>query len=188
MESDSPDVRSAAEAQLRASFEQGLAGDSRAYRFALERICELLRAFFRRRMTDAPGEVDDLVQETVLAVHARRHTFAGEVPLLVWVYAIARHKWIDWLRSRRAHGVSIGLEDVPHAGHDPVEQWHLLRDALRLLAQLPAKQQEAIVMLKFYGFSVAEISRALSMSESLVKVSIHRGLRAIASRQENNGG
>ena len=92
----------AIEEHLRELLVGGLEGDQPAYRAFLEETSAYLRAFFRRRLTRMPDFVEDLVQESLLALHNQRHTYDVSQPLTAWVHAIARYKMIDWLRRRGA--------------------------------------------------------------------------------------
>src|SRR5690606_5113329 len=92
------------EQRLRPLFEQGLAGDERAWRSLLETLARHLRAWLRMRVQAAPEDIEDLVQEVLLAVHLQRHTWNPKLPLAPWVQAIARYRSIDWLRARSARG------------------------------------------------------------------------------------
>ena len=74
--------------------------DGFAYQQFVKTLSTHLRAFFRKRMTQLPNEVEDMVQETLLAIHKYRHTYRPEQPLTDWVHTIARYKLIDLLRSR----------------------------------------------------------------------------------------
>ena len=84
---------------LTSCFERGIGGDAACYREFLVMVESMLRRYFRRRLTDRAADIDDLVQEAVLAVHHRRHTFGRAVPVTVWIHAIARHKFVDLLRA-----------------------------------------------------------------------------------------
>ncbi len=86
----------AAEAELRASFIAGLAGDAARYRQFLDGLSGHLRAYLRRRLPRALADVEDILQETLLAVHNARHTYRTEQPLTAWVHAIARYKLMDF--------------------------------------------------------------------------------------------
>src|SRR6476659_8787886 len=88
-----------AETVLRGLFLQGLAGDAVAYRAALQRLSRHLRAFLGKRVFGWPDDVEDLVQECLLAMHNQRHTYHSDQPLTAWVHAIARYKMIDLLRA-----------------------------------------------------------------------------------------
>lgn len=72
-------------------------GHGGAYRRLLGEMSEWLARYFQRRLP--PGDVDDAIQETLLAVHRRRHTYDPQYPLGPWLAAIAKNKWVDQLRS-----------------------------------------------------------------------------------------
>ncbi len=102
----------AREARLQALLLQGLTGDAVAYRAFLAALAVHVRGFLLRRLAQRPGEVEDLLQEVLLAVHNARHTYQAQQPLTVWVQAIARYKLADHYRSYARHdALHDGLED-----------------------------------------------------------------------------
>ena len=122
---------------------------------------------------------EDAVQNVLLAIHEKRHTYDPVRPFGPWLAAIARYKWIDRLRALKAEA-SEPLDDnmsVPDHG-DAVIAGSTLR---QLLTELTAAQAEAIRLVKLEGYSVEETSRATGQSVSLVKVNIHRGLKRLAN-------
>lgn len=162
----------------------GLAGDSPAYQAFLEELAGHLRAFLRKRLARAPDEVEDLIQESLLAVHIQRHTYDPRQPLTPWVYALARYKLIDYLRRRgRTEDLNEPLDEESQllAARDS-EAAEARRDLAVLLAGLPDRQRLPIQHVKIEGMSVAEAARLTGMSESAVKVGVHRGLKALAAR------
>jgi RNA polymerase sigma factor (sigma-70 family) len=173
-----------AETALRALFLRGLEGDAAAYHAFLLRLGAHLRSFLGRRLFGWPDDVEDLVQECLLAMHNHRHTYQPDQPLTAWVHAIARHKLIDLLRAK----------SVREALHDPLDDEAALfaasetdasdarRDLDGLLETLPAKQREPIRCVKVQGLSVVETARLTGLSESAVKIGIHRGLKTLARR------
>jgi len=172
------------EQRLRDLLTRGLAGDEAAYHAFLTGLGTRLRAFLRRRLTRAPEEVEDLLQEILLAVHNQRHTYDVSQPLTAWLHAIAKYKLIDCLRRRaRRELLHDTLDDAPEllAAADG-EAFEARRDLAKLLRTLPPRQRGPIECLKLQGLSVAETARHLGMSESAVKVGVHRGLKALAAR------
>jgi RNA polymerase sigma-70 factor (ECF subfamily) len=173
---------SASEIRLRALLLRGLAGENPAYHQFLQELSGFLRAFLRGRLARLPDEVEDLVQETLLAVHNQRHTYDASQPLTAWVHAIARYKMVDMLRR---HTVRDAL-------HDPLDDELAIftasdqdagdarRDLAMLLAQLPDGQRLPIQYMKLEGRSVGETAQLTGMSESAVKVAVHRGLKKLA--------
>jgi len=171
----------ASEEQLHAWMTGGLDGDSQAYTAFLRALAPLLRSFFSRRMSGAAGDVEDLVQESLMAVHARRGSYDRSRPLSAWAYAVARHKMIDHFRKNRRDISLESLEDILAA--EGFEDACAARmDIGRLLGSLPAKQARAIRQTKVEGMSIAEAAGSGGISEADVKISVHRGLRALAMR------
>lgn len=171
------------ELRLHALFLQGLDGDAQAYRRFLQTTATHLRAFLRRRLSSWPDEVEDLVQESLLAIHNQRLSYDTGVPLTAWIYAIAKYKLIDWLRRHaRRESLHEPLDDE-NALFSSVDQeaGEARRDLAKLLATLPDKQRDAIIYTKLDGLSVREAASALQMSEAAVKVSVHRGLKTLAT-------
>ncbi len=173
-----------AEIRLKALFVSGLEGDADAYRTFLQELTRHLRAYLRRRIPQLHDDVEDLVQEILLAVHNARHTWRPDEPLTAWVHAIARYKLMDFFRSRaRRESLNDPLDDhtdlFAQADDEPCEA---RRDIGKLLDQLPDKQRLPIVHVKLEGRSVVEAAKLTGLSESAVKVGIHRGLKALAAR------
>lgn len=176
-------IHDAFEDGLKPLWQRAQAGDEGAYRDALGCIAARLRGFFRRRMQAVPDEVEDLVQETLLALHLHRGTHDPAMPVSAWIFAIAGHKLVDaWRRRGRHDARLVPLDDVDEevlvsADHDAQAQ----RDLGRLLAQLPQAQRTAIHLTKLEGLSVAEASAKTGASESAIKVQVHRGLKRLAA-------
>ena len=171
------------EERLRGLLVRGLGGDALAYHDFLKALSSHLRAFLRRRLVQLPDDVEDLVQESLLAVHNQRHTYDAGQPLTAWVHAIARYKLVDLLRRRAGRDqLTEPLDDenevFSSADADAAEA---RRDLGKLLQQLPERQRLPIVHMKLEGLSVVETARLTGMSESAVKVGVHRGLKALAA-------
>lgn len=173
------------EDELHALWLQAEHGDAVCYARALKAISEYLRRFLKRRMQSQPSDVEDLVQETLLAIHQKRHTYLPEQPFTAWMYAIARYKWIDHLR---AHGRREAL-------HDDIDDWSEAlsvssdteaadsqRDLSHMLTLLPEKQRLAIEHTKLQGLSITETASLTGQSEAAVKVNVHRGLKALVTQ------
>jgi RNA polymerase sigma-70 factor, ECF subfamily len=172
------------EERLRGLLLGGLAGDSSAYHAFLKELSANLRAFLRKRLVNLPEEVEDLLQELLLAVHNQRHTYDPSQPITAWVYTIARYKLVDLLRRRSRKELlndPLGEEDDLLATPDS-EAAEARRDLAKLLAGLPDRQRVPIIHMKIEGLSVAETARLTGMSPSAVKVGVHRGLKALAAK------
>ena len=161
-----------------------LAGDERVYRRLLEEIGRTVRtmargAFSRARLGDA--DVEDVVQETLLAIHLKRQTWDGGLKLAPWVSAIARHKVIDAMRRRGARRIEP-IEDFESVlaapeGEDP----HARSDAERLMQQLAPRQRDIVRSISLEGESIAATATRLSMTEGAVRVALHRALKSLAA-------
>lgn len=172
------------EAELKALMMASLEGDAAAHRTLLDRLSRHLRAYYKGKLTRAgrnAAEAEDLVQEALIAIHTRRHTYNPAEPLTSWVHAIARYKLIDHLRQTRTSLTNVPIENADEvmAQDDHVAVESTL-DLGRLLGQLPDKMRRAIQYVKLEGLSVAEAADRCGMSQSAVKVSVHRGLKALA--------
>jgi RNA polymerase sigma factor (sigma-70 family) len=168
------------EDQLRAWMTGGLDGNAASYAALLRALVPLLRAYYRKRL-DMAGEIEDLVQETLIAVHTRRTSYDRDRPFTAWLFSIARYKMIDLFRRTRRH---VPLEDFSDALS--VESFEEALDARfdvdRLLDTLPAKQAGAIRRTRLDGLSTSEAAEDASLGESDIKVSVYRGLKALSAR------
>ena len=171
------------EERLRNLLIRGLAGDAPAYHAFLQDLSAHLRAFLRKRLTRLPDELEDLVQESLLAIHNQRHTYDAGQPLTAWIHAIAKYKLIDMLRRRaKRELLNDPLDDeFDFAMAADTDAADARRDLGKLLAQLPDRQRLPIVHMKLEGLSVAETARRTGMSEAAVKVGVHRGLKALSA-------
>jgi len=179
------DVRFAtSENQLRELLVQGLDGDAAAYHRFLKALSAHLRAYFRKRLFQRPDEVEDLVQETLLAVHNQRHTYRLDLPLTAWVHAIARYKLVDLLRAHTSReALTDPLDDeLELFAVSDTEADEARKDLNKLLAGLPERQRLPIVHVKLEGLSVVEAAQLTGMSESAIKIGVHRGLKALAAK------
>ncbi len=188
---DAPDAsaaQAAASAVLARCWAQAQAGDEAAYRDALRLLAARLRAYLRYRLMSAPHEVEDLVQETLLALHLQRGTHDHQVPVAAWALAIARHKLIDhWRRHGRREALHDPIDDVDErqlaAATDPGEA---RRDLGELMQELPAAQRTAIELTKIEGLTVAEAAQRTGCSVAAIKVQVHRGLKRLAAAVRAN--
>lgn len=170
------------ERELQAWMIGGLDGDARAHACLLGALVPLLRAFYRRRaISCGDDDIEDLVQETLIAVHTRRATFDRDRAFTAWLFSIARYKMIDQFRRSRRTVPIEGLEEILVAeGFEASSNARL--DVDELLDSLPPKQARAIRATKIDGASIAEAAVAAGIGESDIKVSVHRGLKSLAAR------
>ena len=156
-------------------------GDRAMYRALLAEVQMWLERYFRRRV--APAQLDDLVQEVMMAVHAKRATWDPTRAFYPWLAAIARYRWVDHLRKvYRNEEDALEDHDAPE---DSEEEAVLARLSLeRMFGNIPDKQSEAIELVKIEGLSIREAAERTGQSESAVKVNIHRGLKKLAALVE----
>jgi RNA polymerase sigma-70 factor (ECF subfamily) len=158
-----------------------IAGDEGAYTVFLERTANLVRGFARRKIVQGGVEAEDVVQETLLAIHLKRHTWMTDAPVLPWIYAIARFKLIDAFR-RRGRRIEIEIDDISETFAQPEQTGVSDRDITRVLDALPAGQRKVVSAISVEGRSIGETAQKLGLSETAVRVSLHRGLSNIAKR------
>jgi len=160
-------------------------GDEKAYEQALRLIAQRLRAFFRRRMNNTPEDAEDMVQETLLAIHTRRHTYDDAFPVSAWIMAIAKYKLIDfWRKHGRRETLTDEFDDTDLSQQSIIATEAAssnLADIQKLLHQLPEKQRQAIELIKLLGLSVSEAAQQTGLSESALKVQVHRGIKQLAA-------
>jgi len=158
------------------------AGDGRAYARFLHAITPVLRGIVRARgggMGEA--QCEDILQDVLLAIHLKRHTWRGDAPVRPWLYAIARYKVIDAFRAR-GRRIDLPIEafiDVlpAEAVPDPTERG----DVERMIGMLDPRSAQIVRGIGLDGASFAETGAALKMSEGAVRVALHRALKSLAA-------
>ena len=156
-------------------------GDKSAYNVLLSEAGLWLERYFRRRVP--PHQLDDLVQDVLLAVHNKRSTWDSTRPFMPWLAAIARYRWVDHLRKVYKHESDL-LEDNDAIEESDEEAIAARVSLERLFVHLPDKQAEVIELVKIEGHSIREAAERTGQSESLVKVNIHRGLKKLSALVE----
>lgn len=161
-------------------------GDDAAYHRLLHALAPAVRAVVRGALARAgagTADTEDVVQETLLAIHLKRATWDRTAPIGPWINAIARHKTVDALRrrGRRAEQpIDAVVEALPAApaGEDGLER----RDAERALAALGGRMSEVVRAISIEGAAIGETASRLGISEGAVRVALHRGLKALSRR------
>jgi RNA polymerase sigma-70 factor (ECF subfamily) len=171
------------ETELKVLMIASLCGDAGAYRALLGDLRLRLTSYFHAKLRRNADVVEDLVQDSLIAIHTRRETWDRDEALTPWVYAIARYKLIDHYR-RHGRRVIVSLDDLP--GELPAEDASAAADARRdvgkALAGLPERTRRLLHDLKIKELSVAEAAARAGMSEGAAKVAAHRGLRTLINR------
>lgn len=174
--------RSGRETHLDELLRAALAGDDKAYEVFLTSAAKLVRAVLRRKAGPGSVDIEDVVQETLLALHLKRHTWRPEAPVLPWLFTIARYKLIDVYR-RKGRRIEVDIAEFSEtlaaaADDETVNE----RDMERVLDILPEGQRRVVESISIDGRSIGETAQALGMKEGAVRVALHRGLKAIAQR------
>ena len=159
-------------------------GDAGAYRAFLEAVTPVLRRSASRNLVrygGTPSDTEDVVQETLLAIHLKRHTWDTSRPIRPWIAAIAHNKLVDAMR-RRKHYVELQIEDLdalpgPEDRSEPLDR----HDLDRMLLALKERQRDVVRSLSLDGASVRDTASRLAMSEGAVRVTLHRALAALAA-------
>ena len=160
------------------------AGDEIAYRCLLQALTPLLRQVAQRgfaRSGFGNSDVEDVVQETLLAIHLKRQTWDEGAAITPWVTAIAHHKLIDSLR-RRGRRVELPIDDFFDVlPAKPTTESLSSREAERLLSVLGGRQRDVVHAISIEGRSTQEVASRFGISEGAVRVAFHRGLSALAA-------
>lgn len=170
------------ERELKPVWRSALAGDHAAYEQALQMMSRRLRGFFARRLQAMPSEVEDLVQETLMAIHLKRASYDEQYAVTSWVLAIGKYKLVDfWRRHERTDALH---DDIDEAGSDDLitaqASEGTSHDLAALLQRLPDAQRTAIELTKLDGLTVAEAAQRTGASVSAVKVAVHRGMKRLS--------
>ncbi len=164
-------------------------GDHLAYERLLKDITLVLRPLVRGRLAKfglGVEETEDVVQEILIGLHAKRHTWDDSRPFLPWLYTITRYKFIDTarrLRREAAHRVNITMEELAEVFEAPAEDTdRTMLDIDRHLAGLPQTQRQVVHALALDGATVRATAEQLHTSEGSVRVLYHRALRRLMTK------
>ena len=167
---------------------RGNAGDGGAYRQLLKALVPVLRAVTRRGLARAGQPTDqseDIVQDVLLAVHLKRHTWDADALFLPWLFAIARNKLVDALR-RRGRRVFVNIDDLTEPlASEPVADTITASEVVVHLKGLPKRQRDVLQSITVESNSIKATAVKLAMSEGAVRVALHRGLARLAAKLRN---
>jgi RNA polymerase sigma-70 factor (ECF subfamily) len=162
-------------------------GDQAAYARLLHEATPLIRRIVASRCGSGL-DIDDVVQDVLMALHAVRHTYDSSRPFTPWLAAIARHRLVDAYRKRaRVARNETAVPELPETfspAHANAEMStpgdpDLLR---RAIAALPPGQRQAVELLKLRELSLKEAEAVSGMSIAALKVAVHRGLKTLRQR------
>jgi RNA polymerase sigma-70 factor, ECF subfamily len=163
-------------------------GERASYHALLTAIAPFLRGIARRYLRQEQ-DAEDMVQEILIVVHDIRHTYEPGRPLKPWLATIATRRCIDHLRQR----VRRGLHDISGEGvieqlpdespastpESSLERDQRAREVRRAVAALPARQREAVELLRIQELSLKEAAAASEQSVGSLKVACHRAMKAL---------
>ena len=162
-----------------------MAGDGAAYHRLLKAITPVLRAASRRGLARAgqpPDQAEDIVQDILLAVHLKRHTWDVNAPFAPWLFAIARNKLIDALR-RRGRRVFVNIDDFAETlPEEPKTETASAAEVAAQLDTLPVRQREVLQSIAVESASIKDTAKKFAMSEGAVRVALHRALASLTAR------
>jgi RNA polymerase sigma-70 factor, ECF subfamily len=162
-----------------------MSGDNAAYHRLLKAVTPVLRAGARRGLTRAGQPVDqseDIVQDILLAVHLKRHTWDANAPFAPWLFAIARNKLIDALR-RRGRRIFVNVDDFAETIPDePAADTISANEVASLLQTLPPRQREVLQSIAVESASIKDTAAKFTMSEGAVRVALHRALASLTAK------
>lgn len=173
------------EARLKPLMIAGLDGKARAWREFLQLLRPALHAYFMRRQFQGDADVEDLVQETLLAIHAKRETWRRADPVTSWCFTIARYKLIDHLRRTGRARLAPLVDDLV-LENDGVEDGAVRQDLGKLLDTAPPRHRALIEDVRLSGYSLAEAGKRTGMTEGAAKVSLHRAMKSLMKRVADN--
>ena len=162
-----------------------MAGDNAAYHRLLKAVTPVLRAASRRGLARAgqpADQAEDIVQDILLAVHLKRHTWDADAPFAPWLFAIARNKLIDALR-RRGRRVFVNIDDFAETlSEEPKAETASAAEVTAQLNTLPARQREVLQSIAVESASIKDTAKKFAMSEGAVRVALHRALSSLTAK------
>jgi RNA polymerase sigma-70 factor (ECF subfamily) len=168
---------------LNAAMDRYAEGDDPAFAVVYDLLAPRLLAYFQRMLGDR-GRAEDVVQQTLLQMHAARRNYVTGSDVLPWAFAIGRHAAIDARRRTRneslfptAEGDVAALDlTVDRASSpDDLAVTREMADLVRAeLDRLPPTQRAAYDLVRTEGLSVAHAAEILGTTPTAVKLRVHR--------------
>jgi len=165
------------------------AGSREAYARLLTDVSMSFRQFAAtdlRRFHLQSQDIEDVLQEVLLAIHLKRHTWRNDHPIVPWLRAITRHKLVDFARRRGRRG-ELPIDDFPNVSPVLPPEPDMSARLLEQVQGLPRRQREVVQELGLDGASVADTAKKLRMSRGAVYVAFHRALASLTAGSERSG-
>lgn len=145
----------------------------------------MVRLRLKRSSRLAGEQIEDLVQEVLLAIHNKRDTYRVDLPLLPWMHSITRYKLIDSIRAQGREPAFCEWNDElgQSVSDEAADSFVATSDLETLMASLPEKQREILRLAKLEEMPLQEIGTRMNMSLANVKVTVHRALASLRKSQ-----
>jgi RNA polymerase sigma-70 factor (ECF subfamily) len=168
------------EEKLKDLFKLSMNGDQEAYASFLTLASALVKKYltYLGGKYEARETIEDLLQEILLSIHQKKHTFQLDKPLLPWLYAVARYRFIDHYRAKKR---LPRMEEISDELPAVVEE-DFFASLEEILEMLTPKQRDMVMLVKVQGATYAEAAGTLNMSVPSLKVGIHRVIKAIKEK------
>ncbi|MBK9322997.1 MAG: sigma-70 family RNA polymerase sigma factor [Bdellovibrionaceae bacterium] len=148
-------------------------GDATAYNELLSNLYLFLNNYLRKRIFEQRN-IEDVIQEILVAVHKSLHTYDSEKSFMSWLMAITEYKVIDYIRALRKQTKPSDLNSIPNFFAGMHSDSDLRIDIDKALNRLNHKEKTILNLLKVDGQSVSEVAKQLHLTEGNVKVIAHR--------------
>ena len=166
---------------------KSLEGDANSYHSLLSELASVLASFLRPRVADVAA-IDDLAQDILISVHLSRASYDVTMPFAPWFFAIARRRYVDYLRKhKRQLNRDVVERELAATREAPLgeREFDRILDLERVMQTLPEKQLEAFTLIKLQGLSTTEAAEKSGMSESAVKVYAHRAIKNLRKKLDS---
>jgi RNA polymerase sigma-70 factor (ECF subfamily) len=168
-------------------------GDGASYALLLDKH-RLPVVHFLYRMVQDYAISEELAQEVFLRVYRSRATYEPTAKFTTWLFRIATHLALNWLRDGRNERGQERIDDDSEGGPNlqvsdrrpSIEQSLVheakMREIRRAIGSLPEKQRAAVLMHKYQEMEYSQIAGVLGCSESAVKSLLFRAYESLRAR------
>ncbi len=158
-------------------------GNKKSYAHFLAEVTSLVRPYIRKKLS-SPEDQEDVIQDTLMSIHRSQLTYDLNRPIKPWIMAIATYRINDHLRKhyKKRENEVVDFDSIAEFLEDNVTNPQTDNELTNIVNTLPEKQRKIVYMLKVEGYSIKEIAKAMSMSESAVKVAAHRSYKKLKEK------
>lgn len=166
-------------------------GDTVALHQFYERYGAMVKGFITARCGD-PALAEEVLQDVMLTVWEKAHTFQSRSRVKTWLLVIARNRSINATRRKRLPVVRIGeifgLQSGDTGPAEALERGETRDRVQNVIQQLPVNQREVLILVFYHQLSGAEVAEVLEISEGTVKSRLHRAKESIKRLLLQEGG